>query len=762
MTKSSPNINNQIHLNTEFRQMSNPIPISSQSMVATVNASSLHTTNGLNWQPRINQEDSTQFDPGIMDTSVSPASYSLSPQQYMPQSQYQYNSYQPVYQVQNDIQFDLESLLVNATLSDNTQSSSNSSASFVNALNEDENCANQINPSFLFKNDMDFNNNAYIQQQQQQQQKPARKHLQQLNKTRNIMKIDEELDSDLQFFNSSISSTNHHTTIACSLPLGTEFQLETQRSDPVLTQLILNPNQQHQPQQQQQDLNSFHHNQFINNSYMSYQDHVYSSSLPTNYINFKRSNSPMMEVPPTKRPSSTNLDQIQVKTELIEPQEDDKFSKMKLSSSPLMFTTDNINDFFLDQQNELLNFKIEDNNDEDEEDEESEESDEDSDLESDGDDEFLEGMKRSKSDKFNQPKMLTANESDSIFSNLQFTPFSSSYTNSQISCSVPVTGNKTVKSLLNKKAKRQLKKTKKNDESDDDDSDFSDSDSNDSKKKSGLQSAPGSYMTSESLFDLMMSKNRDSYFWQYNIQSKGPKTKKVLTLRNKDPHLHRDFYDPVFQLQSLNTKSGASLNKLRKGDGNDVTPNPEKLYNLGNQIKDFIQKSYQINNNVGTSSSVNLSASLDGERVNLKREKNKIASRACRLKKKAQHEANKIKLFGLNEEHKQFIESINSARDLIRKRLTQPNLLPPDRKMVDLIDELIKQKMRTRVAGNTDGYVHSLMMAIEKQRTINGQTHTGKVGKHSSIDLNQFNAQYTNTMANQIEPSSSFNETQFY
>jgi hypothetical protein len=193
-----------------------------------------------------------------------------------------------------------------------------------------------------------------------------------------------------------------------------------------------------------------------------------------------------------------------------------------------------------------------------------------------------------------------------------------------------------------------------------------------------------SYMNSESLFDLMMSsKNRDAYFWQYNTQSKGPKTKKVLTLRNKDPHLHRDFYDPVFQLQSLNAKAGSGLNKLRKGDGNDVTPNPEKLYNLGNQIRDFIQKSYQINNacltqqqqqqqqQTGVFSGAGtpihghlmmdnqpvLSSSFPVEKVNLKREKNKIASRACRLKKKAQHEANKIKLFGLNEEHS---ESLNN------------------------------------------------------------------------------------------------------
>lgn len=37
-----------------------------------------------------------------------------------------------------------------------------------------------------------------------------------------------------------------------------------------------------------------------------------------------------------------------------------------------------------------------------------------------------------------------------------------------------------------------------------------------------------------------------------------------------------------------------------------------------------------------------------------RKEKNKLASRACRLKKKAQHEANKIKLFGLETEHSRF------------------------------------------------------------------------------------------------------------
>ncbi|RNA27659.1 CREBRF -like protein [Brachionus plicatilis] len=582
MTKSSPNISNQIHLNSEFRQMSNPIPIGSgqqQSMVANVNTASV-----LNWQPRLNQEDSTQFDPGIMDTSISPASYSLSPQHYQPQ--YHYQNQQPVYQFQHDIQFDLESLLVNTTLSDSTQSP------FVN---------DEINPSFVFKSDLDLNNNGPFVAKPP----PPRKLHHQLNqmsghKQRNIMKIEEELDSEMQFLSA-----------ACSLPSNCDFQhLDAQRSDPVLTQLILNQNQT-QPQQQEGSGSSGGGYQFGAGHHfgMEYAEHIYSSSLPANYLSFKRSNSPLLEAPANKRASATNLEQIVVKSELVEPLEEDRFGKLKLSS-PILFD-DNLNDFFLDQPSDLLGFKVE--QDEESDDEEWDESDEESEEES-------------------EPAAVSVSSS-----------------------SLPV--NKTVKKLLNRKAKRQLQNKRAKRESDDEQSDFTDSDSNDSKKKA-LQSAPGSYVNSESLFDLMMSKNRDAYFWQYNIQSKGPKTKKVLTLRNKDPHLHRDFYDPVFQLQSLNAKSGSALNKLRKGDGNDVTPNAEKLYNLGNQIKDFIQKSYQMNAfaPVGNGASANLSASFGdgGERVNMKREKNKIASRACRLKKKAQHEANKIKLFGLNEEHIKF------------------------------------------------------------------------------------------------------------
>ena len=46
----------------------------------------------------------------------------------------------------------------------------------------------------------------------------------------------------------------------------------------------------------------------------------------------------------------------------------------------------------------------------------------------------------------------------------------------------------------------------------------------------------------------------------------------------------------------------------------------------------------------------------DSFRTKSRKDKNKLASRACRLKKKAQHEANKIKLSGLEDEHSKLHE----------------------------------------------------------------------------------------------------------
>lgn len=82
--------------------------------------------------------------------------------------------------------------------------------------------------------------------------------------------------------------------------------------------------------------------------------------------------------------------------------------------------------------------------------------------------------------------------------------------------------------------------------------------------------------------------------------------------------------------------------KARKGDGNDLTPNPRKLHSIGKEL----DKLGRTINDMTPVSELPFNV-----RPKSRKEKNKLASRACRLKKKAQHEANKIKLFGLETEH---------------------------------------------------------------------------------------------------------------
>ena len=113
-----------------------------------------------------------------------------------------------------------------------------------------------------------------------------------------------------------------------------------------------------------------------------------------------------------------------------------------------------------------------------------------------------------------------------------------------------------------------------------------------------------------------------SLFWQYNVQSKGPKTRRILYLKERDPHIAREFSDPVYQIKLTQTK-GHALNKLRKGDGNDVTPNPMKLYQLGKQIRDLSNNSsslyhgiYHVDQHTNSN-----------DTAEVKKEKNKIASR---------------------------------------------------------------------------------------------------------------------------------------
>ena len=123
--------------------------------------------------------------------------------------------------------------------------------------------------------------------------------------------------------------------------------------------------------------------------------------------------------------------------------------------------------------------------------------------------------------------------------------------------------------------------------------------------------------------------NAASLFWQYNVQAKGPKTKRILYLKERDPHLFREFTDPVYQIK-LTQKKGQTLTKLRKGDGNDVTPNPMKLHQLGKQIRDlssFVNKSHSNTPSVYREIYQVDQQANNNDTAEVKKEKNKIASR---------------------------------------------------------------------------------------------------------------------------------------
>ncbi|CAF2511533.1 unnamed protein product [Rotaria sp. Silwood2] len=211
-----------------------------------------------------------------------------------------------------------------------------------------------------------------------------------------------------------------------------------------------------------------------------------------------------------------------------------------------------------------------------------------------------------------------------------------------------------------------------------------------------------------------------SLFWQYNVQSKGPKTKRILYLKERDPHLYREFSDPVYQIKLTQTK-GQTFNKLRKGDGNDVTPNPTKLYQLGKQIRDLSNNSASVYH--GIYHVDHHTNSNDTSEV--KKQKNKIASRACRLRKKAQHEANKLKLHGLNEEHKSLNDLIEAIKLIILKRYHNGQLRSPSsspsQSLEAALDQLIAKKYNQPVAGNTDGFVQTIINDMERLHTLKEQ-----------------------------------------
>lgn len=213
----------------------------------------------------------------------------------------------------------------------------------------------------------------------------------------------------------------------------------------------------------------------------------------------------------------------------------------------------------------------------------------------------------------------------------------------------------------------------------------------------------------ESLTEL--AKKSKQYFWQYNVQAKGPKgTRLKLRIHDDDPHHPSNFEDPVFDASSTSLVGIRHGGKARKGDGNEVTPNPKKLFHIGKLL-------YKLNKQINSFQMSNdLPASV---RNKSRKEKNKLASRACRLKKKAQHEANKIKLTGLDCEQGELLEVIHliwpqlkdRAQQLMKGLVHSPGSSDC---LTTCLEAFVEANRKTIIAGNTTDYVNEVIAKVEE------------------------------------------------
>ncbi|XP_046429964.1 protein CREBRF homolog [Neodiprion fabricii] len=192
---------------------------------------------------------------------------------------------------------------------------------------------------------------------------------------------------------------------------------------------------------------------------------------------------------------------------------------------------------------------------------------------------------------------------------------------------------------------------------------------------------------------------KERYFWQYNVQAKGPKGQRLVArARLEDPHVLNEATDPVFSPHCA-LRGIKHSGKARKGDGNDLTPNPRKLCSIGREL----DKLSSVINDMTPVSELPFNV-----RPKTRKEKNKLASRACRLKKKAQHEANKIKLHGLEQEHRRLIHGIAQIKQTLAAKLIEAN---PEKQeeLTRQMEKICKAATKVRIAGQTTEFVNKVL-----------------------------------------------------
>ncbi|XP_029016095.1 CREB3 regulatory factor-like [Betta splendens] len=188
-------------------------------------------------------------------------------------------------------------------------------------------------------------------------------------------------------------------------------------------------------------------------------------------------------------------------------------------------------------------------------------------------------------------------------------------------------------------------------------------------------------------------------FWEYR-RSRDSATKKKL---GGDVHWSLSWSSSTLPSTLYRREGKKGRRKARKTDASDLTPNPQKLHSIGEQLQ-------------------KLNAAIDGmgpvndlpavARARSRKEKNKLASRACRLKKKAQHEANKIKLWGLNQEYENLLGALLRIKEVIRRRVESSEDEDADeRGMTRRLEDILRESSGPLVAGRTKDFVQRILAA---------------------------------------------------
>ncbi|XP_051537622.1 CREB3 regulatory factor-like isoform X2 [Myxocyprinus asiaticus] len=186
------------------------------------------------------------------------------------------------------------------------------------------------------------------------------------------------------------------------------------------------------------------------------------------------------------------------------------------------------------------------------------------------------------------------------------------------------------------------------------------------------------------------------YFWEYSEQLIPCKQERML----KPSEWDRDTL-PSNMYQKNGLHHGKyTLKKSRRTDVEDLTPNPRKLLQIGSELR----KLNKVISDLTPVSELPLTA-----RPRSRKEKNKLASRACRLKKKAQYEANKVKLWGLGTEYDRLLFVINAIKEEIVNRV-QDTSHDKGTSMTEKLDKLIEETLvQPPVAGQTSDFVNQIL-----------------------------------------------------